>query len=126
MPDVLRLWEAAGAVVSVTDSAEDVRVALDSPAALFLVAEWEGRIVGTVIGTFDGWRGNIYRIAVHPDYRRQGVAGRLLAGLEGFFESLNVKRIAALVESEHPRAVAFWEAAGYQFHKGMARYYRNR
>jgi hypothetical protein len=33
-----------------------------------LVAEVEGQIVGSIIGTFDGWRGNIYRLAVHPNY----------------------------------------------------------
>ena len=120
VPDVLSLWVEADAVVSKTDTAADVRRALETPAALFLVAEIEGRIIGTVIGSFDGWRGNIYRMAVHPDYRRQGVARSLLEGLEGFFDIQGVKRVTALVESEHPWAVGFWEAAGYQFHKGIA------
>jgi len=34
-----------------------------------LFAEEEGHIVGTVIGGFDGWRGNIYRLAVHPEHQ---------------------------------------------------------
>lgn len=126
VPDVLQLWKEAGATISITDTADDIRGVLKNPAALVLVAEDEGRIIGTVIGSFDGWRGNIYRMAVHPDYQRRGVASGLLANLEGFFDARNVKRITALVESEHPWAVGFWEAAGYQLHDGMARFYRNR
>ena len=126
VPDVLQLWREAETTVSVTDAAEDVRQALECPAASFLVAQSNGSIIGTVIGTFDGWRGNIYRMAVHPDHRRQGVARGLLDGLEGFFESQGVKRVTALVENEHSWAVGFWEAAGYQLQEGMARYYRNR
>ena len=100
--------------------------ARECPAALLLVAVAKGRIIGTVIGTFDGLRGNIYRMAVHPDYQRQGVARDLLGGLESFFDSRGVKRITALVESGYSWAVGFWEAADYQLHEGMARYFRNR
>ncbi len=54
---VLELWMQAGDVVaSPTDSLEEVRVAITHSAASFLVAESEGNIVGTIIGTFDGWR----------------------------------------------------------------------
>ena len=126
VPDVLGLWQMAETTASVTDTPDDVRRALDSPATQFLVAEDTGMIVGTVIGSFDGWRGNIYKMAVHPDHRRQGVARALLAGLEGFFDAQDVKRITALVETAHPWAVGFWEAVGYQVHDGMARYYRDR
>lgn len=125
-PDVLRLWREADATVSVTDTADDVKTAIECPAALILVAVAERRIIGTVIGTFDGWRGNIYRMAVHPDHQRQGVARALLGGLESFFDSRGVKRITALVENGHSLAVGFWKAADYQLHEGMARYYRNR
>lgn len=125
-PDVLRLWREADATVSVTDTADDVMTAIECPAALLLVAVAERRIIGTIIGTFDGWRGNIYRMAVHPGHQRQGVARALLGGLESFFDSRGVKRITALVESGYSWAVGFWEAADYQLHEGMARYFRNR
>ena len=63
---VLELWRQAEATPGVTDTADDLRRAADdlraiaySPAHV-LVAEVGGRLVGSVIGTFDGWRGNIY------------------------------------------------------------------
>ena len=66
---VLELWRQADATPGVTDTADDLRRAVaDSPAHV-LVADVERRLVGSIIGAFDGWRGNIYRLAVHPGDR---------------------------------------------------------
>ena len=43
-----------------------------------LLAEAGGRIVGSLIVAWDGWRGSFYRLAVHPDWRRRGVATALI------------------------------------------------
>ena len=111
---VLELWRQADATPSVTDTAGDFQRAVDNGAANVLVAEVDGRIVGSIIGTFDGWRGNIYRLAVHPAYRRQGVARALVAEVEAKLARQGAKRITALVEKEHPWAMSFWEAVGYR------------
>jgi ribosomal protein S18 acetylase RimI-like enzyme len=111
---VLQLWRQAEATPGVTDAADDLRRAVaDSPAHV-LVAEVGGRIAGSAIGTFDGWRGNVYRLAVHPDHRRQGVARALVAEVEGTLTRQGAKRITALVETGHPWAMHFCEAVGYR------------
>src|SRR6267378_2263275 len=79
---VLELWRQAEATPSVTDNADDLRRAVANGPANVLVAEVEGQIVGSIITTFDGWRGNIYRLALHPSYRRRGVAYALVAEVE--------------------------------------------
>lgn len=56
---VLELWRQADATPGVTDTADDVRRAVTDSPAHVLVAEVEGQVVGSIIGTFDGWRGNI-------------------------------------------------------------------
>lgn len=122
---VLELWRQAGATPGVTDTAEDLRRIVADGAAHVLVAEVEGRLVGSVIGTFDGWRSNIYRLAVHPDCRRQGIARALVAEVETRLARQGARRITALVEKDHPLAMNFWEAVGYRVDERMVRRVRS-
>ena len=121
----MALWRKAGATVGVTDTVEDIQRVIIHSAAIVLVAEQDGRIVGSVIGTFDGWRGNIYRLAVDPDCRRQGLARKLVDEVDNRLASIGVKRITALVEKDHPWAVGFWNSQGYRLDQTIVRYVRN-
>jgi ribosomal protein S18 acetylase RimI-like enzyme len=122
---VLELWRQAEATPGVTDTAEDLCRAVTQSKANVLVAEVKGQIVGSIIGTFDGWRGNIYRLAVHPDYRRQGLARALVAEVEKRLSRQGARRITALVEKDHPWAMSFWEAVGYRVDERIVRRVRN-
>ena len=108
-PQVLKLWEAAEATPSRTDNIQELRRLVDENHDLFLVADLAGRLIGSVIGGWDGWRGNIYRLAVDPQYRRQGVATDLMEEIDRRLVSKGAKRITALVEREHDDAVGFWD-----------------
>jgi ribosomal protein S18 acetylase RimI-like enzyme len=108
---ILALWQAAGVTPpSVTDSIEGLTRLIREPAALLLVATIDGRIVGSVIGGWDGWRGNIYRLAVTPECRRKGIARRLVAEISSALFTKGAERLAALVEHEHRWAIDFWES----------------
>lgn len=119
---ILALWRKAEATVSVTDTVEDLSRAIAESPAVVLVAEVESQIVGSVIGSFDGWRGNIYRLAVHPDYRRQGIAHALVAEVERQLARQGAKLITAWVEREHPWAMGFWQAIDYEVDARMVRF----
>jgi ribosomal protein S18 acetylase RimI-like enzyme len=119
---ILALWREAEATVSMTDTVEDLSRAIADSPAMVLVAEVEGQLIGSVIGSFDGWRGNIYRLAVHPDYRRQGIAHALVVEVERHLVRQGAKLISAWVEREHPWAMGFWQAIGYEVDTRMIRF----
>ena len=119
---MLDLWRQAEAIPSRTDTLEELRRLVDENTGLFLVAEEAGRLVGTIIGGWDGWRGNIYRLAVLPDSRRRGVAGSLVAEVESRLRVKGASRVTALVVRSEDHAMGFWEAAGYDHDRRMVRY----
>jgi ribosomal protein S18 acetylase RimI-like enzyme len=95
-----------------------------SRAALF-VAEAEGRLVGAVIAGWDGWRGNLYRLAVGDRHRREGIGLQLTRAAEDHLRACGARRITALVADDDGAAGAFWDAAGYPRESGMGRRVRN-
>ena len=121
---LLALWKAADATPSPTDTLEDIERALASDRVDCFVAEVGGQVVGSIIAAFDGWRGYIYRLAVHPAFRRKGIARRLVDTAHESFARWGAKRITALVETDHPWAVSFWSAVGYAHDERMARFVR--
>jgi purine-nucleoside phosphorylase/ribosomal protein S18 acetylase RimI-like enzyme len=122
---VLTLWKEAETTMSPTDKAANLSRAITESNAVVLVAEQEGRLIGCAIGSFDGWRGNIYRLAVHPAYRRQGIARSIIAQIERRLAGKGARRITALVLKDHPWATGFWEAIGYRVDQRMVRFVRN-
>lgn len=77
-----------------------------------LVAERAGVVEGRMIVAWDGWRGNLYRLAVDPEYRRRGIARCLVAEAENRLRQRGATRLNALVARENAGAVGFWSAAG--------------
>lgn len=123
---VLNLWaQERSEHASTADRIDDVeRLAGDSPAAL-LVAECGGEIVGALIAAWDGWRGNMYRLAVSKEHRREGIGIALTRAGEEYLLSRGVHRVTALVAFEDEVAGAFWESAGYPQDQEIGRRVRN-
>jgi ribosomal protein S18 acetylase RimI-like enzyme len=122
---VLTLWKAAEATESITDTTSDIRRISAKEHVAFILAIVDESVVGSVIAAFDGWRGNMYRLATHPDYRRKGIARLLVNEAEKVFDEWGVKRTTALVEKDHPWAVHFWKDVGYVLDERVSRYVRN-
>jgi ribosomal protein S18 acetylase RimI-like enzyme len=117
--DILKLWRAAGSGPSVTDTPEHLRMLTEQNGDLFLVAEEDGMLVGSIIGGWDYWRGHIYRLAVHPEFRRRGLARRLTVEIERRLRGKGALRIYALAATKQEMGVRFWEAHGYQKSKDI-------
>jgi ribosomal protein S18 acetylase RimI-like enzyme len=126
LPRVLTLWEESrSGHASTADRVEDLeRLVADCPGAL-LVAERGGEIVGALIAAWDGWRGNMYRLATRDDCRRQGIGTELTRAGEAYLRSRGARRVTALVAFDDEVAGGFWEAAGYPVDEAIGRRVRN-
>ena len=116
---ILALWKETGSGPSITDTPEHLRMLTDAAPDLFLVAERDGRVVGSVIGGWDNWRGHIYRLAVHPELRRRGLARALTAEIEARLRARGARRIYALAATKQEMGVRFWESLPYEKSKDL-------
>jgi ribosomal protein S18 acetylase RimI-like enzyme len=119
---VLALWAGSRSASAVT---EDTPEAVGRVLEALLVAEVDGEVVGTLIAAFDGWRGNMYRLAVRPDCRRRGLARELVDAGHSRLRAVGARRVTALVGSDEEAAVGLWQAAGYEPDPVHQRYVRN-
>jgi ribosomal protein S18 acetylase RimI-like enzyme len=119
---VLDLGRRAEAVPRPTDRPDALQRRLEWDRQLFVLA-WDGdRLVGSLMGGWDGWRGQMYRLAVDPDYRRLGIARRLVETVEARLLELGAERITSLVFVHEPGAADFWRGLGYRPDPSTARY----
>jgi ribosomal protein S18 acetylase RimI-like enzyme len=122
---VLRLWAIAGGPPSVGATLEGLSRLLATDRDGLLLAESGGELVGSLIAVWDGWRGSFYRIAVHPELRRQGLATALLREGERQLRERGAVRLTAIVADDDPAAVGFWQAAGYRQQTDRTRFVRH-
>lgn len=76
---------------------------------LFLVAESDGELVGTVIGGFDGRRGMVYHLAVAHAHRRRGVAEALMCEIEKRLVAKGCIRAFLIAHADNVEARALYE-----------------
>jgi ribosomal protein S18 acetylase RimI-like enzyme len=107
------------------DTPEAVRALIDQPGSVLLLALDGEDVVGTLAVGWDGWRGNMYRLAVRSDARRRGIARALVSAGHEHLRSIGARRVTALVGVEEDAALALWEAAGYTRDALIARFVRN-
>ena len=109
----IRLWKACGLTRPWNDPGRDIARKRAVQPELFLVALVEDRLVGSVMGGYDGHRGWAYYLAVHPDHRRRGIARRMMTALETALLEKGCPKINLMVRTDNAAAHDFYEQIGY-------------
>jgi ribosomal protein S18 acetylase RimI-like enzyme len=111
--EVIALWQACGLTRPQNDPGTDIDLKLAKDRELFLVAEDQGRVVGSVMGAWDGHRGHVNYLGVHPGRQRQGLGKALMQALEGRLKALGCPKLNLEVRVGNQAAVDFYAYLGY-------------
>jgi ribosomal protein S18 acetylase RimI-like enzyme len=113
---VIALWKSARLPCRPDGRDARSRIAqeLSGSNAVFLVAEYQGKLIGSVFATHDGRKGWINRLAVAPSFRRRGIAGRLVWEAERGLHRAGIEMVACLIEDWNADSKRFFENIGYQ------------
>jgi ribosomal protein S18 acetylase RimI-like enzyme len=113
---VIKLWQNAGPGIHIRRSDERSEIAkkLLRDPDLFLIAELDGHIIGSVLGGFDGRRGMVYHLAVDSSFRKNGVGFALMAELEKRMKQKGCIRSYLLVTRDNLDAIRFYESHNWE------------
>jgi ribosomal protein S18 acetylase RimI-like enzyme len=101
------------------DKRDRIEREITKPNAIFLVAEADRKLVGSVLATHDGRKGWINRLAVTPALRQRGIARMLLAEAENRLSKQGIEIVACLVEDWNVDSARFFEKLGYNRFDGI-------
>jgi len=107
------LWSSAGMSIGAAETREGVAAFLARNPGLSVVARAKGAVIGTILAGWDGRRGYLHHVAVHPDARRGGVGRALALAARGRLRALGAERVHLFVQQGNTDALAFWQALGW-------------
>ncbi|MBN1825480.1 MAG: GNAT family acetyltransferase [Candidatus Eisenbacteria bacterium] len=111
---VVLLWADCGLVVPWNDPHRDIRRKLKVQPEMFLVGCMEDRIVCSVMAGYEGHRGWINYLAVHPEFRRRGMGKRMMREAEERLRAAGCPKINLQVRSANTEVIAFYKRIGYK------------
>ncbi len=123
---VLMLWQNAGEGIGigVSDQPEEIEKKVRYAPDLFLLAESGSRIVGTVIGGYDGRRGMVYHLAVDAEFRGQGIGTLLMDEIEARLKAKGCRKAYLLVKQGNS-AAQMYEKRGWSEMTGARLFGKN-
>lgn len=124
--EVYQLWMSCAGMGlnNLDDSREGIAGFLKRNPDTCFVAVISDQIVGAILVGSDGRRGYIYHTAVHPDYRRMGIAGKLVEHALNALEQIGIHKVALVVFERNENGNIFWEKMGFTVREDLV--YRNK
>ncbi|MDB3930319.1 GNAT family acetyltransferase [Paracoccaceae bacterium] len=112
--EVLTLWQECNLIRSKNDPQKDLGRKKGFGEELFLVLVNEDKIIGTVMGGYDGHRGIINYLGVHPNFRGNGLGRMLMRAVEKKLRDLGCPQVNLLVWSDNTEVHKFYEKTDYK------------
>ena len=111
---VVQLWTDGGLVVPWNDPGRDIQRKLKVQPEMFLVGCLDGQVIATVMAGYDGHRGWINYLAVHPDHQRAGFGRLMMKEAERRLRAAGCPKINLQVRGSNAAVIDFYERIGFK------------
>lgn len=111
---VVRLWTDCGLVVSWNNPHRDIQRKLKVQPELFLVGCLDDQVMASVMAGYEGHRGWINYLAVHPNCRNAGIGRRMIEQAESRLQAIGCPKINLQVRSANSDVIEFYKKIGYK------------
>ena len=114
---VIKLWELCELTRQWNNPIKDIQRKLTVQSELFLVLEKDGEILGSIMGGFDGHRGNVNYLGIHPDHKNKGLGKLLMNRIEVELIKMGCPKINLMVRDANIDIQQFYKVIGYKEQK---------
>ena len=113
---VLALWMTIRGfgIRALDDSREDVVRFIRRNPTTSVVAEADGRIVGSILCGSDGRQGALYHVCVAREYRRQGIGTRMVGYCMERLREMGINKVGLIAFANNDAGNAFWKQIGWK------------
>ncbi|MCX2722643.1 GNAT family acetyltransferase [Roseibium salinum] len=111
--EIIALWETCGLIRPWNDPGKDIDRKLTDRNGAFFVLLKSGDVVGSVMTGYDGHRGSVYYLSIHPDHQSAGLGQMLMKHCEDFLIELGCPKINLFVRRDNEAVMRFYEQLGY-------------
>jgi ribosomal protein S18 acetylase RimI-like enzyme len=117
--EVLLLWKESGLIIRPGDDVVGLKLKLERDPDLFLLAEEGDKIMGVVMGAWDGRRGWINHLAVTQNHQGAGIGTALVRELETRLAKKGARKVNAQIYRWNQKSIDFFKANGYELHEDL-------
>jgi uncharacterized protein len=110
------LWREAGLRFDTSLVAGELAALLERDSLVLVDVDARNDLAGAVLGTFDGRRGWVNRLAVRSSMRGRGIASALMTELERRLVDIGCVQVNLLIDPDNADAAGFYARLGYQAH----------
>ncbi len=123
-PQIYDLWMSIKGfgIRSIDDSKEGVERFLKRNPTTSVVAETDGRIIGTILCGHDGRRGCFYHVCVREDFRKQGIGKAMAVAAMKALQAEQINKVCLIAFTANEVGNQFWKSVGWTFRQDLNYY----
>lgn len=116
-PEVINLWNSCGLIVPSNNPEKDIELKMKFQPELFFVAVSGEKVIGTVMTGYDGHRGWLNYLGVHPEHRGTGCGRLLIEHSIKKLKELECPKINLQVRDSNTSVKGFYKKLGFIDHE---------